>query len=322
MMKYRLIPLMLVLALSTVAAAQEVAAPTVVLRKAVVLEGPVLRLGDLFDGLGEEATREIARAPAPGRRVELDARWLAAVAKGYGVAWRPSSALDRTIVSRASQVIDGPRIQSAVSEAMAGHGLTGDIEIVLDNPNLSLHLPIDAAASLALGGLRLDPASGRFSGAVRAPAEGPVLASATVTGRAVRMIEVPVLNRRMTPGEVIGEADIVWRRLRADRIAGNIAIDASKIIGMSPRRAVRPDEAIRATDLREPVLVPKNSLVILKLVNDRMVLTVQGRALQDGARGKVIRVMNTQSNTVINGIVAQAGTVRVLGNATSIAASE
>ena len=59
--------------------------------KAVVLDGPVLRLGDLFDGLGEEAAREIARAPAPGRRVELDARWLAAVAKGYGVAWRPSS---------------------------------------------------------------------------------------------------------------------------------------------------------------------------------------------------------------------------------------
>ena len=55
---------------------------------------------------------------------------------------------------------------------MATRGLTGDIEVELDNPNLSLHLPLDAAPSLALTGLRFDRASGRFSGTVAAPADG------------------------------------------------------------------------------------------------------------------------------------------------------
>ena len=321
-MKHCLIALLLALISVTAALAQDTAAPTIVLRKAVVLEGPVVHLGDLFDGLGEEAAREIARAPAPGRHVELDARWLAAVARGYGVAWQPTSTLDATTISRASQVVDGERIRAAVLDAMATRGLTGDIEVELDDPSLSLHLPLDAAPSLALTGLRLDRTSGRFSGTVAAPAEGPVLARATVTGRVLRMTEVPVLIRRMVPGEVIGAADIAWRRLRADRIAGNVAVDPSKIIGMSPRRAIRPDEAIRANNLRKPVLVPKNSLVIVRLKTDRMVLTAQGRALQDGASGQVIRVKNTKSNTVINGIVAQAGTVKVLENAATFAASE
>ena len=43
-----------------------------------------------------------------------------------------------------------------------------------------------------------------------------------------------------------------------------------------------------------------------------MVLTVQGRALEDGAAGQVVRVMNTKSNTVVNGVVVKAATVRVV----------
>ena len=153
-MKHCLIALLLALISVTAALAQDAAAPTIVLRKAVVLEGPVVHLGDLFDGLGEEAAREIARAHAPGRHVELDARWLAAVARGYGVAWQPTSTLDATTISRASQVVDGERIRAALLDAMATRGLTGDIEVELDDPSLSLHLPLDAAPSLALTGLR------------------------------------------------------------------------------------------------------------------------------------------------------------------------
>ena len=68
---------------------------------------------------------------------------------------------------------------------------------------------------------------------------------------------------------------------------------------------------MRTSDLREPVLVPRNSLVVLRLELNRMVLTVQGRALEDGAAGDVIRIRNTKSNTVVSGVVAETGTVRV-----------
>ena len=83
----------------------------------------------------------------------------------------------------------------------------------------------------------------------------------------------------------------------------------------SPRRPIRPDRPVRAADLREPVLVRKNSLVVLRLETERMVLTSQGRALQDGAGGQIIRVMNTKSNTIINGMVADRGVVRVAQSA-------
>ncbi len=284
------------------------------LRSEVVLQDAVLRLSDLFEGLDAEADRPIARAPAPGRRVELDARWLAAVAEGYGIAWRPDSAFDRVTVIRASQTLGPQAIEAALRQALERRGAAGadDLELVLDNPAASLQLPPDAEPSLAVVGLSYDPASGRFSARLAAPAGPAPLTRATVTGRAVTMTEVPVLSRRMTPGEVIRPGDLDWRRLPAGRLAKNAVIDPANLLGKAPRRAIRPGEPVRATDLREPVLVPKNSLVTLMLETERMVLTVQGRALEDGARGQVVRVMNTKSNTIVTGVVSKAATVRVV----------
>ena len=302
--------LSLILAAPAAAGQAEVAGP-VRLKPSVVVEDAVLRLGDLFDGLGEAAQTAVARAPAPGSRIELDARWLAALADGYGLAWRPDSALERAVVSRASQTIDGTRIEAALRDALAARGLDPDVSIVLDNPGVRLHLPVTAEATLGFAGLTHDPASGRFTARVVAPAGATPLTAATISGRAERMTEVPVLRRRMAPGEVITRNDLEWLRLSARRLAGNVEVDAANLIGKSPRRPIRPGRPVRAADLREPVLVPKNSLVLLRLETERMVLTAQGRALQDGASGEVIRVMNTKSNTIITGVVAGSGTVQV-----------
>ncbi|MDH3473775.1 MAG: flagellar basal body P-ring formation chaperone FlgA, partial [Rhodospirillales bacterium] len=247
-----------------------------------------------------------------GRWVQLDARWLAALADGHGLDWQPASALDRVTVSRASQTLGPEAIEAALRDAFARRGLEGELEVLLDDPAASLRLPTRAEPSLAVAGLSLDPASGRFSAQIVAPAGPTPQARMTVTGRALVLAEVPVLSRRVAPGEVIGPGDLEWRSVPAERLAKNAVLDPANLLGKAPRRAIRPGEPVRATDLREPVLVAKNSLVTLRLETDRMVLTVQGRALEDGAAGQVVRVMNTKSNTVVNGVVVKAGTVRVV----------
>ncbi|HMA14754.1 MAG: flagella basal body P-ring formation protein FlgA [Bacteroidota bacterium] len=43
-----------------------------------------------------------------------------------------------------------------------------------------------------------------------------------------------------------------------------------------------------------------------------MQLTAQGRALENGAEGDVVRVMNTSSNTVVSAVVIDSGVVEVV----------
>ena len=41
----------------------------------LVVDGPVVHLGDLFDGLGANGATPVARSPPPGTRVTVSARW-------------------------------------------------------------------------------------------------------------------------------------------------------------------------------------------------------------------------------------------------------
>ena len=284
----------------------------VLLKGSVVVEGPVVHLGDLFDGLGEQAATPVARAPAPGKRVQVGARWLAAVAQAFAVPWRPSSQLDSSIIARSSIVIETQRIEDATIEALRRRGIHGNLSLVLDNPALRLHLPSDSEPSLMVTGLTHNPQTGRFTAHLVAPAEGTPLARATISGRAVEMVDVPVLRRRMLPGAVIRERDIEWRSVRADRLSRNVVRDQVNLVGKSPRRPIRASEPVRGSELREPILVPKNSLVTIRLQTERMVLTVRGRAMEPGAQGDVIRVVNTKSNTVISASVTEPGIVEVV----------
>ena len=285
--------------------------PQVSLIEHAVVEGDVVRLGDLFRGLEEQADIAIARAPALGHRVKLNARWLAHLARGHDLPWRPSSTLERAIVERASRTIGSARIEAALLDALARRGHAGDILLSLDTPDQNLVVPAEWVSDLEIAGLRFDPGNSRFTAKLQVSAIGQDPIKAVVTGRALEMTEVPVLARQVRPGEVIRDGDIHWRRMRLDKVARNIVLDPEGIVGKSPRRPIRVDQLIRVGDLREPVMVPKNSLVTIRLRTDRMVLTAQGRAMEDGVGGGVIKVMNTKSNTIVNAVVVQPGIVEV-----------
>ncbi|MGF1608277.1 MAG: flagellar basal body P-ring formation chaperone FlgA [Kiloniellales bacterium] len=286
-------------------------AEAVALKSFALVEGDLVRLGDLFDGLGSKAETAVARAPAPGERVELSSRWLAALARGHGVDWRPASGFERVTLERASHTIDASRIEDVLREGLAARGLQGEADLQLDNPALQLVLPAEVEPSLQISGLAYDSTNGRFTARVVAPAQGATQAQAIVTGRAVLMTSLPVLQRQVAPGEVIRAQDIGWVSVRADRMTRNVIADASGLVGKSPRRPIALDQPVRSADLREPITVQKNSLVVIRLETARMILTAQGRALENGAAGAAIRVMNTKSNTVINAVVVDSGTVEV-----------
>ena len=286
----------------------------VTLRVGSVIEDDVVRLRDLFDGIAEPALADtpIAKAPQPGASVEVGARWLAAVAKAHGLPWKPRSRYERITLRRDSHDIPAEEIEDALRLALAEQGLDGELRLALDNPGLRLRLPSTAERSLRVARLTLDENSGRFLALVAAPAHGEPQATASITGRALELTEVPVLSRRMKPGEVIHARDIEWVSVQANRLTRTTVVDAASLIGMSPRRPIRPQDLVRSTDLQTPVMVSKNSLVTIRLQTERMQLTVQGRSLEDGAEGDVVRVMNTKSNTVVNAIVVDTGTVVVV----------
>lgn len=286
----------------------------VTLNSTVVVEGEIVRLGHIFNGLGEKSDTAIARAPALGKKVPVGVRWLTAVAQKYSLPWRPSSRLDRAVIQRAVNVISSQRIKDRVKAALFDEGMNHNATLEFDTPSIQLLLPSEQNDDLAVTNLTFDHASGRFSAQVAAPAVGVATAKTMVRGRAIAMVEVPVLRRRIDAGEVIREDDLDWVVRRADRLARNALLAADSIVGKSARRPIGAGVVLKAVELQTPEVVVKNSLVTIRLETDRMVLTAQGRAMESGALGEAIRVVNTKSNSIVSAEVTARGIVRVAPN--------
>jgi flagella basal body P-ring formation protein FlgA len=297
-------------------------APTALaLRNEVRIDGSLIRLGDLFDGPLLDANRPVAEAPAPGQSVTLDAGWLAALARAIALPWQPASRFDQVRVSRRGQSIEPGTVKVALMQALAERGLAGEVGIEFDGEDPHLVLPMGAEPTVAIERLTFDPVSGRFAAAIAAPATGPAEVTATISGRAYAMVEVPVLTRRMTPGDTIAEADIGWIGMPSDRVASGVVTELADLVGKTPRRPIRPQQPVRNTDLVDAIAVSKGALVTVALEGANMSLTVQGKALQNGAVGDTIRVVNTMSSRVLDAVVVSASRVAVM-LPTSIAQGE
>ncbi|WP_022727329.1 flagellar basal body P-ring formation chaperone FlgA [Fodinicurvata sediminis] len=288
------------------------------LNRSIVVEEEFVRLGDIFSGLEDQADTPIGRAPKAGTTVQLEARWLATLARNYGVDWSPSSRLEYAEVKRDSIRLERSELLDMVKMAFQTRGEQADLEISLEEPQDSLHIPRVADAKAGIVGLERNADSNRFRARLVYPDNGSPLVRMELSGRAYEMVEVPVVNKRVNRSDIITESDIAWESQRLDRLHADTVTDAERMFGKSPRRTLRAGSSLRGNDLVEPILVTKNSGVTIRYRNANMHLTVSGRALEEGTDGAVIRVMNTKSNQVIEAVVEDTGLVSVGGHNTAM----
>lgn len=293
-----------------------VAAEAATLRPEAVIHGEQVTLGDLFDGLPpDRAGTPIARAPALGRQVTLDARWLGRLARAHGIHWDAASPLSRIVVSRPSHRLDRAFITATVREALAGRMLGDRFDLQFDNRTLEAHLPVTMQPTAAIDELSFDPASGRFAATLIAPADGPAIVRMPVAGRAMRIVSVPVLLQRLRSNEVIARSDVGHIDMTSDRVGPDVALHADELIGMSPRRAIAANAPVRLNDLKPPTVVRRGETVTMLLRSGALAISARGRALEDGPRGALIRVVNIDSNRTIEAEIVGPGTVTVRGPA-------
>lgn len=82
-------------------------------------------------------------------------------------------------------------------------------------------------------------------------------------------------------------------------------------VGQEARVAIYAGRAVRAADLGPGSIVERNQMVVLSYQTGGLAIVTEGRALDRGAEGDVIAVMNMASRTTIFGLIGPDGVVRV-----------
>lgn len=85
------------------------------------------------------------------------------------------------------------------------------------------------------------------------------------------------------------------------------------VLGQILRRNLAPGEVLTPGVLRPPLLVRRGQVVTLTAGAEGFSVSTQGVALQDGARGALVRVRNSRSKRVVQGVVTASGQVMVQG---------
>lgn len=278
------------------------------LKSEALVTGANLTVGDLFDDAGRHADYALAPAPAPGKTMVLRVRDLARVASTFGIDWQPETGLEQVTVKSARESVDRAELLKALTAA------AGDAHLDLQLPDHlnNLAVPAGRAGEMTVETISIDDTRQSFTARIALPTDAGSQRIETVSGRAFRVIEVPVLKSAMKSGDLIGQGDIEYARLRRDVVPADTLLNAEQLVGMTPRRTAPAGKALQAMDLDAPMLVRKGQLVTVTLKNGPIALSLQGRAMQNGSQGDAVRILNTASNQIVEGVVTGSQKVAVL----------
>lgn len=218
-------------------------------------------------------------------------------------------------------------LEAVLSEELAEFGAGDNIQ--LDGIRLSTSGGINMLASdldefrnktgieqndkiLTIHNLDFDKRIKKFN-AVLKTNENPALPDGliTVEGRYDILIEVPSLARRLYRGDMIKNDDLEWIAITERKAKPGTIISKNDLIGRILNRRISAGRPMRDRDISMPHIIDKGNLVQMIYRKDNMELKTNGRALDDGSIGQVIRIKNEKSGSIIQARVEPSGNVLV-----------
>lgn len=289
------------------------------LRAMTTLSDGVVRLSDLFDEAGAQAARVLGPAPAPGERIVVEARQLAAIARQFDVDWRPDSGAARVVLERPGRPVDRAAALAVLREALAAAGAPEDCEVML--PGFAAPLvPVGGAPDFLVEQLDYQGAAegGVFTAQIGVTVEGMAPLHLRLSGQVQAMLTVPVPVRRLAAGTVLRPGDLAMQRVRAGLARGAVVQEPTQAEGMELRRGMQPGRPLLLADLRRPDAVSKGARVAMQLLAPGLLLLAQGEALESGPVGARIPVLNPGSRAVVEAEIIGRDRVRVAQGSTPI----
>ena len=175
----------------------------------------------------------------------------------------------------------------------------------------SISLPSEYDAALSIDNVFIDHEKNWFEAKIIASHQETPLYISEISGTFDRLIQVPILKRSLRAGDIIGNTDIDHIAVKSRSLNHDVLLDEQKVIGKTPRRIVHAGKPIKAQDVSLPQLVERGDIVTIIFSHGGVRLTARGKAMQNGAQGDIIRVVNTVSNRSLDALVSRYKEVRV-----------
>lgn len=287
--------------------AQKVEAATV--KGNVIIQRSDVKLSDLFDGLDPGEDKILGPAPPPGQTIEVGGGQLIAIADEYGVDWAEQSSVAVVHITRAGKSVDKGVFVKILRQKM---NLKDNVAIKISDFN-NVIVPATDDDPIEISDIYLDEKTGHFSATVKRthPIGDINKDSFLLNGIIYNKHVILCFTHAMSSGDIISTSDVKLSDNYDGNYSSHTVTDPEDIEGLSLKKNVSPGEVVQIDDFQKTLSIKKGDSVLIMFKAQGLHLTAMGKALEDGARGKMIHVVNSTSNMIINAKVVSAGEVEV-----------
>jgi flagella basal body P-ring formation protein FlgA len=303
--------------------AQPSAGPT--LKAAATVTGDIVRIGDLVENAGAVADVPIFRAPDLGQTGSVPVASVLEAVRGHHIIGLDTRGLSEVAVTRAARTITAKDVEARVLLALAGkYGLpeSSNLAVVFDNDVRPFAVEATATNELAVAHLTYEPRTTRFDIAFELP--GSAVARRLplrFTGSLTETFETVVPIRDIAQGQIIKVSDVAIDHRPKSSFTPTTLTTIEQAQGLSTKHALRAGQVIRQADVAKPELVGRGETVTIVFEVPGILLTILGKAVEPGALGDVISVVNVQSKHTLQATVIGPGRVSVNATTARLAAN-
>lgn len=288
------------------------------LKADVIVASDIVRIGDLVEHAGAVADIPIFRSPDLGQTGMVQTSRVLDALRPHRLSEVDTQGLAEVAVTRISRTIGPKEIEERIAAALAGQQGLGEarqLALTFDREARSIYVE-PSAGELKVTRASFDAHTGRFDAMLDVPDS---LAARRMrlrySGRVLETVEIAVLARPVNRGELLKASDvIIERRPKAMVVAGSLE-KVEQVAGLAARGSIRAGNPMRAADLMKPEIVRQNENVTITYEVPGILLSVRGKALDSGAEGDIVNVLNVQSKRTVQGTVSGPGRVSLVGAA-------
>jgi flagellar basal body P-ring formation protein FlgA len=286
------------------------------LRSQVSTLSEIVTVGDFYTSAGEFADIPLFRSPDLGTSGNVPAETVARRAQAAGLSQAGTDGLRDVIVHRRAEVYGVERLKAMARQTLAERDASlkpEDLEISFLKPPLPIQADPSVLEPVAVERVLWSRNDNRFTLFLNVNgATGHQTLS--LAGQVQEMMNVAALSQPLRRGDIIKVEDITTVRMPRARVPANAVLDSKEIAGLAARNNLRANLPLSRKDFERPVMVARGDKVTLTFELPGMKLATRGQAMDEGAKGDVIDIMNLQSRRIVPAVITSRGQVRVVSS--------
>lgn|GEM_PF-2027145 len=289
------------------------------LKGEIIVSSPEVKLADVVEMDVNEHSNILSQivlgpSPKPGYAMEIPASTILARLKRAGI---DESKVDvpaesKAVVKRATIVLSkemvGESLRHYILENMPWDKETTNIQVYPPGEDIVLpegDVEINWSSSSSSGFVGMGVYRGKIS--VDGKFCKTIICRAKIEAKTLAIYA----SRPIHKGKVIGEKDVAYKEVVVGRYTENLLWDINSVVGSVSKRTIPAGSFIRINDIDLPPVVKKDEIVNVEYSSGALTITGKVKVLADAKVGERVRCVHLDSNTEIEGIVLQDGSIKV-----------